>query len=107
VVTRVKALDGQEADSMQVQAVASIEQCKPPLWFGTVHTHIARYNDTLPYSTFSGADRGVIAQWHRTWRTEGVFCILYTDVNAHCEAGYDRSGDAQYARRYGSGPPQP
>ncbi|MDQ3699116.1 MAG: hypothetical protein M3373_14020, partial [Gemmatimonadota bacterium] len=79
----------------------------PPFWFGTVHTHIAKYDGATPYSTFSAADRGVIAHWHRTWRTDGVFCILFTEVDAHCESGYDRSGGAVYARRYGSGPPQP
>ncbi|HEU4564763.1 MAG TPA: hypothetical protein VFS05_08950, partial [Gemmatimonadaceae bacterium] len=106
-VTRIEVLEGQEGDSMQVQAVASIEQCRPPEWLGTVHTHIAKYDGEMPYSTFSGADRGVIAQWHRTWQTEGVFCILFSDVQAHCESGYDQSGDALYARRYGGGPPTP
>jgi hypothetical protein len=106
-LTRVEPITDQEADSMHVQAVASIEQCRPPRWLGTVHTHIAKYNGVIPYATFSGADRGVIAQWHRTWNTEGVFCILYSDVQAHCESGDDRSGDALYARRYGSGPPSP
>lgn len=106
-VDTVQELAGQDADSMQVQAVVSIEQCHPPQWFGTVHTHIVKYKGQLPYSTFSGADRGVIAQWHRTWKSDGVFCILFSDVQAHCESGYDQSGDAIYARRYGGEPPTP
>lgn len=106
-ITTVREIPSQAADSMQVQAVESIEQCRPPQWFGTVHTHIVRYKNELPYSTFSAADRGVIAQWHRTWQTDGTFCVLFNDVHAHCETGYERSGDAAYAKRYGGGPAAP
>jgi hypothetical protein len=74
------------ADSFGVSAGVSIERCGPPRWLGTVHTHIARQGDGSPYATFSGADRGVMAIWWRRWRTAGVFCVLFTERDAHCEA---------------------
>jgi len=73
------------ADSFGVSANTSIERCGPPHWLGTVHTHIARHGDGSPYPTFSGADRGVMAMWWRRWRAAGVFCVLYTERDAHCE----------------------
>jgi hypothetical protein len=84
-VTAVERLAA-AADSFGVSASTSIERCGPPQWLGTVHTHIAHRGDGSPYATFSGADRGVMALWWRRWRTAGVFCVLYTDRDAHCEA---------------------
>jgi len=84
-VTSVEPLAA-AADSFGVSANASIERCGPPHWLGTVHTHIAHRGDGSPYATFSGADRGVMALWWRRWRAAGVFCVLYTERDAHCEA---------------------
>jgi hypothetical protein len=84
-VTSVEPLAA-AADSFGVSANTSIERCGPPSWLGTVHTHIAHRGDGSPYATFSGADRGVMALWWRRWRTSGVFCVLYSERDAHCEA---------------------
>ena len=89
------------ADSMNASAQASLRECRPPEWLGTVHTHIAQLNGQ-PYSTFSGADRGVMWEWHTRWRADGVFCILYTERHAYCEAGEDSSGDTVYANERGN-----
>lgn len=93
-ITRVAPVAG-SADLMNASAAASLEQCRPPEWFGTVHTHIARYQG-IPYVTFSGADRGVMREWHVRWHDDGVFCVLYDERNAYCEAGDDRSGEVAY-----------
>jgi hypothetical protein len=94
-ITRVEQVST-DADSLQATAGASLQECRPPEWLGTVHTHVARI-DGRPYVTFSGSDRAVMAAWHRRWQTDGVFCVLYDDRRAHCEAGDDRSGDPEYA----------
>lgn len=77
------------------EAAPSLERCGPPQWSGTVHTHIAVFNG-LPYATFSPADRGVMRAWELKWKTEGLFCVLYTDDQAYCEYGEDLSGDVPY-----------
>jgi hypothetical protein len=55
-----------------------------PEWVGTVHTHIALHGG-VPYSTFSGADRGVNTLWWRRWSVDGTFCVLFTEQDAYCE----------------------
>jgi hypothetical protein len=83
-VTRILALDGW-ADSLGVSAARPIEVCGPPGWQGMVHTHVALYDGQRPYSTFSGADRGVNRIWWRRWNTEGMFCVVYSTTGAYCE----------------------
>jgi hypothetical protein len=84
------------ADSMNASAMISIRECGAPEWLGTVHTHIARFGG-LPYVTFSAPDRGVMREWHNRWKADGVFCVLYDDQHAYCEAGDENGGDALYA----------
>jgi hypothetical protein len=85
-VSRVLPLEPDAADSMGISATASIERCGPPDWSGTVHTHVAPYTDEGPSRRFSGQDRGVMRLWYARWRTDGVFCVVYSDRDAHCEA---------------------
>lgn len=85
-VTRVRILESNRGDSLGVSAQASIDECRPPEFRGTVHTHIARYDGEHPYDSFSGADRGVILLWWRRWQGEGFFCVLYSATDAYCEA---------------------
>ena len=73
------------ADSVAVSAQASLESCGPPAWQGTVHTHIALRPDQQPYGLFSGADRGVMLMWWQRWHSDGTFCLLYAEDQAHCE----------------------
>jgi hypothetical protein len=73
------------ADSLGVAAGQSLEACGPPLWQGTVHTHVALRDGQQPYARFSGADRGVNRLWWRRWNTEGMFCVLYSATDAYCE----------------------
>jgi hypothetical protein len=84
-ITRVLALDSGSSDSLAVSASASIELCGPPLWFGTVHTHVALYDGQHPYPGFSGSDRGVMLLWWKRWQVDGIFCVLYSPSLAHCE----------------------
>jgi len=84
-VERILALDAREADSMSIASTASVERCGPPEWQGTVHTHIALYDDT-PSKRFSAQDRGVMRQWYARWNADGVFCLVYSARDAHCEA---------------------
>ena len=83
-VTRILPLAGW-ADSLGVTAQRSLEECGPPRWQGTVHTHVAMRNSGEPYSRFSGADRGVNRLWWRRWNSEGMFCVLYSATDAYCE----------------------
>jgi hypothetical protein len=83
-VTRIRPLAGW-ADSLGVSARQSLEQCGPPRWQGTVHTHVALYDGQRPYARFSGADRGVNRLWWRRWSSEGMFCVLYSATDAYCE----------------------
>ena len=85
-VQRILMLQPDAADSMTIASDASIERCGPPDWSGTVHSHVAEYNDGVPSTTFSAQDRGVMRRWYRRWRVDGVFCVVYSRTDAHCEA---------------------
>jgi hypothetical protein len=99
-INRVVQVTTSFADSLHAPAAASLRECRPPEWLGTVHTHIARI-DGQPYVTFSAADRGVMAQWRRIWRADGVFCVLYDERRAYCEAK-DQNGDTFYGYARGN-----
>lgn len=94
-ITRVERVRT-SADSMNASASISLRECGAPEWLGTVHTHIAHFGG-LPYVTFSAPDRGVMREWHSRWKADGVFCVLYDEQHAYCEAGDENSGDALYA----------
>ena len=83
-ISRVAALETPRADSLGISAASSLEECRPPQWKGTVHTHVALRNG-LPYSLFSGADRGVMMLWWRRWNVDGIFCLLYSSTEVICE----------------------
>ena len=83
-ITRIQRLAA-GADSMAVSAEASLEICGPPTWQGTLHTHIALRPDQQPYALFSGADRGIMLMWWQRWKSDGTFCLLYAQDQAHCE----------------------
>ena len=84
-ISRVFPLDPGPADSLGISAGASLDNCGPPLWHGTVHTHVALRDGRRPYSLFSGADRGVMMLWWRRWQVDGVFCLLYSEEDVICE----------------------
>lgn len=86
LVTRVEVLAPEDADSMGISALASVEQCGPPEWSGTVHTHIALYSDDFPSKRFSAQDRIAMRLWYDRWRADGVFCVVYSAEDANCEA---------------------
>ncbi len=86
LVTRVQALDPEDADSMGISAKASVNQCGPPEWSGTAHTHIALYTDDLPSTRFSAQDRTAMRLWYDRWHADGVFCVIYSRESARCEA---------------------
>ena len=71
---------------MGISAVQSVETCGPPLWSGTVHTHIALYTDDRPSARFSAQDRIAMRLWYDRWHADGVFCLIYSKEDAHCEA---------------------
>jgi hypothetical protein len=83
-ITRIQPLAA-GADSLAVSAEASLESCGPPTWQGTLHTHIALRPDQRPYALFSGADRGIMLMWWQRWKSDGTFCLLYAQDQAHCE----------------------
>jgi hypothetical protein len=83
-VTRILPLAG-SSDSLGIAARSSLEECAPPMWQGTVHTHVALRDGRRPYSVFSGADRGVNTMWWRRWQTDGVFCVVFSSQDAYCE----------------------
>lgn len=85
-VLRVAPLEPEEADSMGISAKASVEQCGPPQWSGTVHSHIALYTDDRPSTKFSAQDRTAMRLWYDRWHADGVFCLVYSEEDAHCEA---------------------
>jgi hypothetical protein len=85
-VHSVRPVEPDAADSLGISATASIEQCGPPAWDGTVHTHVALYTDDSPSRRFSGQDRVVMRMWYDRWRADGVFCVAYSERSAHCEA---------------------
>ena len=86
LVNRVHRVTPDAADSLGVSATASIEQCGPPEWDGTVHTHVALYTDDSPSQRFSGQDRTAMQMWYDRWHADGVFCVAYSKQSAHCEA---------------------
>ena len=83
-VTRILPLGGW-ADSLGVSAGQSLEECAPPRWQGTIHTHVAMRPNRRPYARFSGADRGVNTMWWRRWNTQGMFCVVFSATDAYCE----------------------
>jgi hypothetical protein len=83
-ITRILTLEG-GSDSLAVSARTSLEVCGPPEWQGTVHTHVALSAGQWPYALFSGADRGVMLMWWQRWKSDGTFCLLYAENEAHCE----------------------
>jgi hypothetical protein len=85
-VSMIAPLEPEGADSMGISAAASVERCGPPQWSGTVHTHIAMYTDDRPSTRFSGQDRIAMRLWYDRWQTDGVFCLVYSQRNARCEA---------------------
>jgi hypothetical protein len=85
-VSRIDPLEPEEADSMGISAMASIDKCGPPEWSGTVHSHIALYTDELPSTRFSAQDRTAMRLWYDRWHADGVFCLIYSAHDAHCEA---------------------
>lgn len=85
-VSAVEPLEPEEADSMGISATRSVEQCGPPRWSGTVHTHIALYTEDRPSTRFSGQDRIAMRLWYDRWHADGVFCLVYSDRDARCEA---------------------
>jgi hypothetical protein len=85
-VSKVAALEPEEADSMGISATASINKCGPPAWSGTVHSHIALYTEDRPSTRFSAQDRTAMRLWYDRWHTDGVFCLIYSEHDAHCEA---------------------
>jgi hypothetical protein len=84
-ISRVRLLDAGPADSLGISAAASLDNCGPPEWRGTVHTHVALRDGRRPYSLFSGADRGVMMLWWQRWRVDGIFCLLYSGEEVICE----------------------
>ena len=84
-ISGVLPLEPGPADSLGISAAASLDQCGPPEWRGTVHTHVALRDGQRPYSLFSGADRGVMMIWWRRWQADGVFCLLYSSDEVICE----------------------
>jgi hypothetical protein len=84
LISEVFPLDA-PADSMGVSATASLQRCGPPRWRGTVHTHVALRDGRLPYSLFSGADRGIMMLWLKRWKEDGIFCLLYSAEEVICE----------------------
>jgi hypothetical protein len=86
LVERVRPLPPQQADSMGISAQESIDLCGPPTWSGTVHTHVALYTDDSPSRRFSGQDRVAMSLWYDRWHADGVFCVIWSERDAHCEA---------------------
>lgn len=95
-ITRVEPLPAFRAGSRSIAAGESLQRCGPPDSFGTVHTHVATFGGH-PYVTFSSNDRQVMLLWRHTWQMEGVFCVLYSGQQAHCEAEPGVSGEPMYA----------
>lgn len=94
-ISHIQPVAATRADSANVSATSSLKACAPPEWLGTVHTHIAHFNGR-PYMIFSAPDRLVMEMWRDRWRAEGVFCLLYTDHEATCEAGYALTARVAY-----------
>jgi hypothetical protein len=101
-VLRVEPVPTEGADFANAPAAASLARCRPSAWLGTVHTHIATAQG-IPYVTFSAPDRDVIARWEARFGMQGVFCIVYTDRDAYCEAGPTVSGEVRYRETAAAG----
>lgn len=84
-VTAVHPLAAARGDSLNAPAEFSIATCAPPAWIGTVHTHVRSTDDPRPAPRFSPDDRVVMSVWSARWRSQGAFCVLYSDRGAHCE----------------------
>ncbi len=85
VVTAARPLEPMETDSLTASAEASLEECGPPQWIGTLHTHVRSTDDPAPAPHFSGQDRVVMSLWASRWRRPGAFCVAYGPRSAHCE----------------------
>jgi len=77
--------DSLTADSLGAGAEASLAECGPPRWIGTVHTHIRSTDDPEPVARFSPGDRAVMSTWAIRWGRKGAFCVLHSPTAAHCE----------------------
>jgi hypothetical protein len=84
-VARIEDVNVADADSLTAGAAHSIDECGPPKWFGTVHTHVRSTDDPSPAPRFSPGDRTVMSEWSRRWSRSGAFCVLYSAKSAHCE----------------------
>lgn len=100
-ITSIQPIAAPRADSANISAQTSLRECVPPHWFGTVHTHIAKFAGQ-PYIIFSAPDRLVMSMWRHRWHQDGVFCILFSETEANCEAGYRLSGHAMYSQTRGN-----
>ncbi|MGH8622884.1 MAG: hypothetical protein ACRET3_12155 [Burkholderiales bacterium] len=100
-ITKVEPLAVTAAALGSIAARESLERCGPPRWLGTVHTHIATFSGH-PYVTFSRDDRRVMSQWRMIWQAEGVFCVLYNEQQAHCEAEPEVAAEPLYAYARGN-----
>jgi hypothetical protein len=93
-ITRAKRASFERADSLHL--VPDLAACGSPEWDGTAHTHVSRFQGQ-PYVTFSNSDRMLMTWWRNRWRTEGAFCVLYSDSDAYCEYAADLNGDSRYS----------
>lgn len=100
-ITRAEPLPAFRAGLRSVAADESLRRCGPPDWFGTVHTHVVTFSGH-PYVTFSANDRQVMFMWRRTWQIEGVFCVLYSGQQAHCEGDSGVFDEPAYAYQRGN-----
>ena len=100
-ITHVQPVESTRADSANISAIASLEMCGPPAWFGTVHTHIATFQGQ-PFTIFSAPDRMVMTLWRNRWKESGVFCLLYSEADANCEFGYALASRASYGYSRGN-----
>ena len=94
-VLRIEWVSTEGADIANAPAATSLAQCRPSAWLGTVHTHIVTAQG-IPYTTFSAPDRDVIGRWEARFGVPGVFCVLYTDRDAYCEAGPAVAAEVRY-----------
>ena len=85
VITRVRLLDADHADSLNASADRSLSECGAPTWIGTVHSHVRSTDDPDPVPRFSPGDRMVMSAWSIRWSRQGAFCVLYSKRSAHCE----------------------
>ncbi len=62
-------------DSLSVRPEESLEECRPPQWEGTVHTH--QYPSPFFKRTFSPSDRAVISKWRARWGVASRHCVVW------------------------------